>query len=57
VHAFLFEDQICFDYFGNMHKLEVKIKLYLMELECFEVVQDRVRWLALVDTRMKHWVT
>jgi len=39
-----------------MHKLEVEIKLYLTELGCFEVVQYRVRWLALFDTRM-HWVT
>jgi hypothetical protein len=38
-----------------MCKLEVEIKLYLRELECFEVVQDKVRWLAL-DTRMKRWV-
>jgi len=40
-----------------MRKLEVEIKLYLTELGCFELVQDRVRWLALVDMRMKHWGT
>jgi hypothetical protein len=57
VHAFLFENLIWLDYSGNMRKLEVEIKLYLTELGCFELVQDRVRWLALVDMRMKYWVT